>query len=284
MNKMKKIVIQVAGFLLATLLIFTALWFSIPKAGNLLTNKTTSIKNQKNIKLVAIGDSLTEGVGDTTKQGGFVPLFAKAIENSEHNTITVSTQNFGKAGDTSTQIYKRMTTNTKIQKALKTADVITLTVGGNDVLKVFRDNITEISNMSEKDFEKPAEIYQKQVEEIFAQIRKVNPNAQIYVLGIYNPFYLNFPDIKAFQNIIDNWNAATEKVVKAQQRAYFVPINNLLYKGADGQAVDAVESSKTSTDEIVNELLYSGDHFHPNNTGYQIMADAVFERYVKENH
>ncbi|HEK9546871.1 TPA: GDSL family lipase, partial [Streptococcus equi subsp. equi] len=32
---------------------------------------------------------------------------------------------------------------------------------------------------------------------------------------------------------------------------------------------------------IVNDALFSGDHFHPNNTGYQIMSDAVMETIRK---
>ena len=43
----------------------------------------------------------------------------------------------------------------KITDGLKKADIITITIGGNDVLKVIRDNVSKLSSMTEKDFTKP---------------------------------------------------------------------------------------------------------------------------------
>lgn len=289
---MKKTFLTFAGFVLAILLIFTALWFFLPQAGNEFANtKNTPSQNQtKTLHYAALGDSLTQGVGDATNQGGFVPLFAKEIENN-NSQLVVKSQNFGKEGDTSAQIYTRMTTQSKIEKGLKNADIITITVGGNDVMKVLRDNIAKISNMTAKSFKKPQAAYQKRLRKIFSTIRKNNPTAQIYVLGIYNPFYLNFPNITVMQTVIDNWNTATQSVVNSENKATFVPINDLLYKGIDGkQAVEensntgsSSTSTSSSSSEVQNDLLYTGDHFHPNNTGYQIMADAVYKAYQKVN-
>ena len=53
--------------------------------------------------------------------------------NKEHN-VSVTTKNFGKTGDRSDQIEKRVETSKNIQDFLKDADVITMTVGGNDLM------------------------------------------------------------------------------------------------------------------------------------------------------
>ena len=45
----------------------------------------------------------------------------------------------------------------------KNADFITLTVGGNDVMKVIRDNAAHLSKLKEKDFEQPARNYQNEL-------------------------------------------------------------------------------------------------------------------------
>lgn len=267
-----------AGFLLAILLIFGILWLFIPQATNEFGGQKPQMQMPKSLTYAALGDSLTEGVGDATGQGGFVPLFAREVENGFDSSVKF--QNFGKAGDTSTQIYTRMTTQKKIQDGLKNANIITITVGGNDVMKVIRDNFTKLSTLSTNDFVQPSKDYQKELEKIFANIRKENNHAQIYVLGIYNPFYLNFPNITTMQDVIDNWNNATDEVVKSEKDAYFVPINDLLYKGLDGK--QAVEDTGNSS-SVQNDLLYTGDNFHPNNTGYQIMADAVFASYQEVN-
>ncbi|AFW91152.1 Lipase/Acylhydrolase with GDSL-like motif [Lactococcus cremoris subsp. cremoris UC509.9] len=276
---MKNFIRTFAGFLLAILLILGLLLLAFPKAGDRFrTEKKVSALSVKHVSYAALGDSLTEGVGDATGQGGFVPLFAKEIENSTGGSV--SSQNFGKAGDTSTQIYNRMMKSKKITDGLKKANIITITIGGNDVLKVIRDNVTKLSSMTEKDFVKPEELYQARVKKLLDKIREDNPQAQIYVLGIYNPFYLNFPDLTVMQNVIDSWNTATAGVVSQEKNTYFIPINNLLYNGSgDKQAVEA----DSSTSAVANNLLYTEDHFHPNNIGYQIMADAVFASYKEVN-
>lgn len=276
---MKNFIRTFAGFLLAILLILGLFLLAFPKAGDRFrTEKKVSALSAKHVSYAALGDSLTEGVGDATGQGGFVPLFSKEIENSTGGSV--SSQNFGKAGDTSTQIYNRMMKSKKITDGLKKANIITITIGGNDVLKVIRDNVTKLSSMTEKDFVKPEELYQARVKKLLDKIRENNPQAQIYVLGIYNPFYLNFPDLTVMQNVIDSWNTATAGVVSQEKNTYFIPINNLLYKGSgDKQAVEA----DSSTSAVANNLLYTEDHFHPNNIGYQIMADAVFASYKEVN-
>lgn len=48
----------------------------IPSAPSLLTDKEISSKERTRLTYLALGDSLTEGIGDTTGQGGFVPLLA----------------------------------------------------------------------------------------------------------------------------------------------------------------------------------------------------------------
>ena len=54
---------------------FTLLWY--PKAKPLLKARESVqlLKNQKVIHYTAIGDSLTEGIGDLTNSGGFVLLW-----------------------------------------------------------------------------------------------------------------------------------------------------------------------------------------------------------------
>ncbi|WP_460055549.1 SGNH/GDSL hydrolase family protein [Pseudolactococcus yaeyamensis] len=277
-GRVRRWLIEIAVFVVAIFAIYTGVsHFLIRPAGSGLSNKELkSALTQKRLNYVAIGDSLTEGVGDQTNQGGFIPLFANAM--GEISAVDVVSQNFGVAGNTSTQIYKRMTKQKKIQAALKKADVITITVGGNDVMKVIR---TQLTDLTEKSFDKPAQAYQKQLMAIFAFIRDYNPEAQVYVLGIYNPFYLNFPDITEMQDIIDRWNQATQEIIAQQKKVYFVPINDLLYQGVNGSK--GVTTSEGDVQTITNNALFEEDRFHPNNIGYQIMSDAVTEVY-KEHH
>ncbi len=50
----------------------------------------------------------------------------------------------------------------------------------------------------------------KRLEKIIRRARENNPNLPIYVIGIYNPFYLNFPELTDMQLVVDKWNQETE--------------------------------------------------------------------------
>ncbi|MGT2907192.1 SGNH/GDSL hydrolase family protein [Streptococcus dentiloxodontae] len=266
-------------FFLASLLFFSAIfYFILPTSKNRIDQKdVVQSTKQTPFSYVAIGDSLTQGVGDTTNQGGFIPILSQELSSAYHYDVTSS--NYGVSGNTSNQILKRMQEKTDIQDSLKTANLMTLTVGGNDVMSVIRKNFSDLSVDS---FDKPAQAYQERLRKIIDLARADNKDLPIYVLGIYNPFYLNFPEMTEMQDVVDNWNKATEAVIKEYSNVYFVPINDLLYKGIDGQE-GITDSSDASSDtdntsspsSVINDALFEGDHFHPNNTGYQIMSDAV---------
>ncbi|VHE32968.1 GDSL family lipase [Streptococcus pyogenes] len=261
-------------FVISLCLAFLLLNIIIPKSNSRLKKSDFLTKEQVAIQYVAIGDSLTEGVGDLTHQGGFVPLLTNDL--SEYFKANVNHQNYGVSGDTSQQILDRMIKQKQIQLSLKKADIMTLTVGGNDVMAVIRKNLADLQVSS---FRKPARQYQKRLRQIIELARKDNKDLPIFILGIYNPFYLNFPELTDMQKVIDDWNIKTKEVVGEYDRVYFVPINDLLYKGINGQ--EGIVHSSGDQITIVNDALFTGDHFHPNNTGYQIMSNAVMEKIKK---
>ncbi|MDV6001127.1 UNVERIFIED_CONTAM: SGNH/GDSL hydrolase family protein [Streptococcus canis] len=261
-------------FLVSLGFAFLLLNILIPKSDSRLKKSDFLKSEQVAINYVAIGDSLTEGVGDLTNQGGFVPLLSSDM--GEYFRAKVSHQNYGVSGNTSQQILDRMTKEKEIKTALKEADVMTLTVGGNDVMAVIRKHLADLQVSS---FKKPARQYQERLRKILDLARKDNKDLPIFVLGIYNPFYLNFPELTDMQKVIDDWNDKTKEVLEEYDHVYFVPINDLLYKGVNGQE-GIVQSSGDQT-TVVNDALFTGDHFHPNNTGYQIMSDAVMEKIRK---
>ena len=229
MNKKKNILTGFA-FFLASLLLFIAVFnILIPKSDQELTKKDFLAQKTKSFRYVAIGDSLTEGVGDTTNQGGFVPILSQSLTDTYHYQVTHD--NYGVSGNTSNQILTRMKDKQDIQNSLAKADMMTLTVGGNDVMAVIRKHLTKLSVGT---FKKPAKSYQERLRQIIELARSENEDLPIYILGIYNPFYLNFPEMTEMQEIINDWNDATESVTKEYHHVYFVPINDQLYKGIDG--------------------------------------------------
>lgn len=270
----------------AGIVTFFALAAVIPKPKSMLSqSKVTDTSNQKQLlNFVAIGDSLTEGVGDTTGTGGYVPLLKQAI-TEETGIDAIHVENFGKSGDRSDQILKRIKKKEEIRNALKEADFITLTAGGNDLMKVIKSEF--MNDLSYETFDKPREKFEKQLSLLIAEIRKYNLQAPIYLMGIYNPFYLSFQDVSEMQEIVTLWNEGAKEAIKGEKKVYFIPINESLYKGLDGkigigdEREQTTNSSSTNPSESsVNNLISEVDNFHPNNLGYQIMANNFKEKML----
>lgn len=273
---MNKIILLKDFLFFATCLILSILFlnFVIPNSDSQIKRMDYIQSKTKIINYVALGDSLTEGVGDSTGQGGFVPLLANDIR--DNLDVEVSSQNYGISGNTSQQILKRMQSDNALKNDLKKADILTITVGGNDVMAVIRKNL---ANLKVSSFELPEKNYQLRLQKIVKLARKDNNDLHIYILGIYNPFYLNFPEMKEMQNVINNWNNKTKEVTSQFEHVHYVPINKQLYRGIDGQ--EGIVQSDGDQTRVVNDALFNQDHFHPNNIGYQIMSDAVLESILK---
>lgn len=266
----RKILELILYCLVTFLVCFFLVDWVLPSASPVMTKTSGTVKKQA-FTYVAIGDSLTQGVGDTTNQGGFVPLLAQSLTNE--TDFEVKAINYGASGNTSSQILSRMQEKKEIGKDLKQARLMTLTVGGNDLRKAV---LEDTSNLDLDRFDKPAKRYVKNLKQIIDLARKDNPDLPIYVVGIYNPLYLNFPDLTDLQTVVDQWNQRTEQTLAAYKDVYFVPVNDLLYKGIDGKS--GVTEWEQGKETVTNDALYDEDSFHPNNTGYEIMKEAVLER------
>lgn len=266
----RKILEMILYCLVTFLVCFFLVNWLLPSAGPVMTKPSASAP-KKTVTYVAIGDSLTKGVGDSTNQGGFVPLLAQSLTNE--TGLEFKAINYGVAGNTSSQILTRMQEKKEIRKDLKQAQLLTITVGGNDLRKAI---LEDTSNLDLDRFDKPSKTYVKNLKQIIELARKDNPDLPIYVVGIYNPLYLNFPDLTELQTLVDQWNQRTEDTLSAYQGVYFVPINDLLYKGIDGKS--GVTESELGKETVTNDALYDEDSFHPNNTGYEIIKEAVLEK------
>ncbi|EFR99681.1 SGNH/GDSL hydrolase family protein [Listeria seeligeri] len=217
------------------------------------------------VKLVAMGDSLTEGVGDEDKNGGYVGIIPDELEE-ESNVPSVKTSNYGVSGNKITQLEKRLKTNKTFQQDVKNANVITITIGGNDVMAILQSRLLDVDVA---DFTKANKNFQQELENLLTDIRSYNKNAAVFLMGIYNPYTTYFSDIKEFDEVIANWNKASEKTVQKYDNVYFVPIAKVL------------ENRDKSNKDKPNPLL-SDDYFHPNHQGYEKISTELDKAIVKQ--
>ena len=205
------------------------------------------------VNVLGLGDSLTQGVGDEAKAGGYFGRLTQDMEQWK-GIAEVDAVNLAKRGRRSDQFLKQLD-NEDVQQAIVEADYIVFTIGGNDLMKVVKGNFIK---MQLSDFYKELGNFDSRIVELFATLRMYNPTAPIIVAGLYNPFSVVTNEVKEFEQIITDWNATIIDQVEKDGKACYVPVSDLF---------DSNEN-----------LVYHTDFFHPNSKGYELME----ERFVKE--
>lgn len=211
---------------------------------------------KKDQKIVSIGDSLTEGIGDETENGGYVGILNHTFED---NNLNISVENFGKKGNRTDQLFKRLEQE-DIASAIKEADIVLITIGANDIMNVLKSNFM---NVTMEPFQEERVKYIERLKAIFNKINDLNPDTQIYLIGFYNPFERHFGEIKELGMIIDSWNDAGKSLSEEYNNVRYIPTKDLF--------------SNSNMD------LLAEDEFHPNTRGYKLMAQRVLE-YLKESN
>ncbi|MGD6831656.1 SGNH/GDSL hydrolase family protein [Sutcliffiella halmapala] len=212
----------------------------------------------RSFQLVFFGDSLTQGVGDSTKKGGFTPFVKEHYLNKSY-IDEVSITNLGVRGNRTNHLLKRLK-QPEVQDSLQSADVIFMTVGGNDLMKVIRENFLDLNFEL---FDKEQAEYAVRLETVISEVRKNNPNSTIYVVGLFNPFYEFFKEIPEMNEVVTNWNETTVSVLEKHPKTVFVPIQELFLD--------------------TDENLLDDDQFHPNEKGYHLIGNEVVKQVIEYN-
>lgn len=256
--------------------------------------KIEKIKN-KNLKIVALGDSLTQGVGDPTNKGGYVSRIKNKLKDNGFKKIT--TYNYGIAGQRSDQINKRINNNTNnLSSQLEKANLITLTVGGNDLLQDLQKNaLVDSHDTFEKNMDREVQNYKDNLSILLKNIRKYNNRAPVYIFGIYNPIYVYFANVSVINEYVGQINDITQNQIANNYKMHFVDINFLSYgqyntkekqrklknMNQDTSPFDVNKLSNANGE--INDYISPKDHFHPNNLGYNYMANQLFSKINKFN-
>ncbi|MGI8313531.1 SGNH/GDSL hydrolase family protein [Halobacillus mangrovi] len=213
---------------------------------------------REDLDIVAIGDSLTQGVGDSTDNEGYIGILENTF-NSNEQRERIDIENYGKRGNRTDQLLERMQAE-DLSNSLREADLVLITIGANDVMKVVKNNFTSLNY---KDFVSAQKDYEAQLNGIIQRVEHLNPDASIYLVGLYNPFDHYFNNIPELGQIISDYNRISKSVINEYDQATFIPVRDI-FTGAE------------------TELLWEEDHFHPNERGYKKMAERVLE-YIRSD-
>lgn len=227
-----------------------------PKASNLIKKTDVVAKEKKKtgtLQIVSLGDSLTRGVGD--KEGiGYVGRMKEDLQKDYKQKIALT--NLAVSGAKMPDLLKQIESN-GAQYSIKQADIIVLTIGGNDLFPGWES----LGKIDLETYRPDTETFQNEAKKIIEEIRKLNTDSPIFWLGLYNPFE-DVEDLKGSSNIVVDWNASLEKLALNDKNVYITPTFDLFQnRGKD--------------------LLYS-DHFHPNEVGYTYMAERLVQNVVSK--
>ncbi|GGL53359.1 GDSL-type esterase/lipase family protein [Sporolactobacillus putidus] len=196
----------------------------------------------------ALGDSLTVGVGSTIFMPNFVKCFHQSLESFFRQPIARLV--FARNGATTGEILESLS-RPDVSQAVGSARFITLTGGGNDLLRAgkvwlkTRDNTFILSALHES-FANIEQIITKIID-----LHSSDPEPfMIRILNLYNPV----PYIPESHIWLETFN---EKLLSLERFAE-VRIADI-YHAFYGR----------------EPHLLARDHTHPNPLGYRIMADTT---------
>lgn len=148
----------------------------------------------------ALGDSIAFGSGATNRYG-YVYRFNDYLRK---RVGRVKLKNLSFLGRTSSGLLKQLQTNIETWYAVKYAKIITISIGGNNLLKSAWGNYVMIDeSIAQAGVEKFCADWPK----ILQVIRKqIGSRAKIYMMTLYNPFREDDPNYKVANTLISRIN------------------------------------------------------------------------------
>lgn len=261
---------------------------------------------------VALGDSISTGYGLDPEKAE--PSFAEQIEQEQELSLTMLAQN----GETTASLLEKLEdTDGEVAKALETADVVTLTIGGNDFMNALYEYMAKAYN-AENDTSFTAEQFKEALEgktgdreqaaalavvtqnlsgfavgaggtlltqfetalnEIAAGIREYT-NAPVVVATQYNPYRFAADKLKPFEQGMPDKVAAAQAIADAFD--IMLALMNEKIKALEEQegffAADVFSAFDGAQQNPCNaSFLPSNLDFHPNALGHTLMAQTVGE-------
>jgi lysophospholipase L1-like esterase len=249
----------------------------------------TSAKTEAPSNYTSLGDSIAYGMS-ATPNNGFVELFYNNLKTGNVEA-EFTLNNFGTPGDTSSDLLNKLQTNLDIQNSLKSASVITVSIGGNNVLKPIIAAMCEAFQLDPTSPTLTKEISEKvnaspdgqaQVQtilsskkletslvagtirftndwiKIISEIKRISPNARLYIITLYNPE----PSNTTFDQAIQTMNRSI--LAGAASGGYFIADVYTVFKNYKGL-------------EPLVDFSITGSNAdpHPTNKGHEIIFQEL---------
>ena len=201
------------------------------------------------IRLVVLGDSIAEGAGALNKRN----IYAERVARERGYVL----QNYGKGGDTSASLLRKVTQDRDIRQAIREADIIDVSIGGND----FYPSLYLIATglLGDTGWMEPRRAALQ--ENFFAAMDEIRalkkPDATLVVQTLYNPVFSFMPPSAhaMYAKVVDGINGVIRDYLAAHPGAYRIADVYAAFEGRHG--------------------LVFVDMVHPSDIGHGVIAEVV---------
>lgn len=219
------------------------------------------------IRYVALGDSIAHGYGlGNPEKDSYVGQVKQYLEE---NYDYVFAANFGTDGMRSDELLDILTNPEnemykKYQATLQRADIVTISIGSNDLMHLIRLDMDMKEYIEKGDvmFKEACRKFDENFPRIIAAIRKIVPNAKICADNVYNPCN----GLKEFKDL----HTLAEQYINL--------LNRTFVKNKGYTLVDIKSEFEKSEDKLVNMALKGREvDPHPNKKGHDLIGKMVIK-------
>ena len=197
------------------------------------------------VTYLAIGDSLTEGVGASSPESCFVAQLSRHLSYSDQCHV----RNWGISGMTTTELYLLLNTSF-MRRLLPRVSHLTITTGGCDFIDVYREGL------SLRRLYKTINHVRRQADKILSLVRSCNQEAEICLLGFYVPLPAYEQGFTLASRVLDSMNRDYQKLCERHKISFINPFDTFLHH----------------TD-------FFSDEVHPNQKGYDALARLFIDHF-----
>ncbi len=209
---------------------------------------STSFTNDK-MSYIAIGDGLSKGINYNNYQTiGYSDYVADYLK--KNNKLNNYSKDFTNENNRITDIINEINNNTSInnitiQETIKKADILTISIGMNEIIYKYNDKINAgymydyIDDLI------------KDLEILLNKITKLNKN-KIFLLSLYNP----------------KENKELDKYIKYT--------NNKIINLLNNYNITYIDTYKIFNNN--KHLIYTKNNYYPNQDGYKLIAKEIIKK------
>lgn len=196
------------------------------------------------VKYLAVGDSLTEGVG-TSPERCFVAQFFQHLCYSDQCFV----RNWGISGMTTAELQELLHTSS-MRRLLPQATLITVTTGGCDFIQTYENGLSLSS------------LYwtinqvRRRVDRILSLIRSCNPEAEICLLGFYIPLPAYEQGFTLASRVLQSMNQDYQRLCEQHKVRFINPF-----------------------DIFLDRKDFFADEVHPNQKGHDALARLFIDHF-----